>query len=98
MVLALPASRSCRKPGDCGSGHLSYGQDSLTLSLGKPPFDKMSDSDVLLEMLKCDTIAIGGQFDPIPDTLLPHIYALHRVCRLHCTVGPTVLGSISVFS
>ena len=95
MVLALPASRSCRKPGDCGSGHLSYGQDSLTLSLGKPPFDKMSDSDVLLEMLKCDTIAIGGQFDPIPDTLLPHIYALQSAGY---TVGPTVLGFISVFS
>ena len=38
MVLALPASRSCRKPGDCGSGHLSHDQDSPTLSPGKKTF------------------------------------------------------------
>ena len=52
MVLALPASRSCRKPGDCGSGHLSYGQDSQLCPLGKEPFDKMSWPAMLLEKLK----------------------------------------------
>ena len=39
MVLAAPASRSCRKPGDCGYSHLSCGQDNKTLSPGREPFE-----------------------------------------------------------
>ena len=81
MVLALPASRSCRKPGDCGSGHLSYGQDSLTLSLGKTT---ILHNLILVCFLKSSNV-LGRQFDPIPGTLLPHI----------CALQATILGSTS---